>query len=965
MEKAFLRLVAEDIQTRFGQEISDIAIVFNNKRPITYLKKHLVDVYGKAIWSPQFYTIQEFFGQSSNELQATPLSQFFYLFELHNELLIKEGRDPESLEEFYPIAEIILSDFGQIDYDLVPVDQIYMELFDTTEIDITFQHFTEEQQSFIKQFWKSFSMKGHTAVQQRFLALWKRLPVLYNAFKEKLKQEKQTNFPTIYRELAEGKSEIQSFIKKYKKVLFVGFNALNRAEATLFKKWQDEDLALFYFDVDAHYLDDNLQEAGLFLRRNLFQTGLQNALGEAPNIIGNRNDEVNLYKSLGKNSEAKLLHNVLQKHEFDFKNETAAILLADESLLVPLLQSLPPIDLNITTGYPLIQSPIYGILDLWLEVQLLVSQQKKDKIPYQLLETFLSHPMTKVSWKQKQEIQLESSKKQLFEIPVAEINVSSSVLGSFFKPLQNPQDLIPKMIGLIDDLLSSLTLEGRTRLIESNLLIEAKKVLNQLHLGFEKLGNLSVLFQSGLIKKALSPINSAIEGDQLYGIQIMGLLESRCLNFDHVYILGANEGILPKTSSSATFLPNNLRKAYGLPVLENQDALSAYLFYRHFQYSDDIHLFFNGIVDESSSGEESRFIKQLDYETNFNFVQHAQVQPLLFPVQPQELLIEKKGEIWDKLFNSYIGSQKPISASAFTSYLMSPLQFFLKYVAEIKEPPTISQEFEMNKLGTVIHECMERLLTPLLSKNDFVPTSELQSALDLVDSVVIDEIAKQYESELQKLEDLNSLQRIMHKISSEYIRMYLQYDMDQYESIKIVELENDKDYLLDFEIEVNGKPEKVKLYGIIDRVDEVITKQGIRKLRIVDYKTGSDQVIFGNLEKVFAENTENKALLQTLFYAYVYEEKSGIQGLEPHLYVARRMREDGTLFRNKSGSMVFEDLILEDQKKVFVEFLREKLEELFNPEIPFKHNPEAQVYPSDPYGLFYRYSISEKAEEEV
>lgn len=168
MEKAFLRLVAEDIQAKFGQDISDIAIVFNNKRPITYLKKHLVDVYGKAIWSPQFFTIQEFFAQSSSNLQATALSQFFYLFELHNELLTKEGRDPETLEEFYPIAEIILSDFGQIDYDLVPVDQIYMELFDSTEIDLHFQHFTEEQQSFIKQFWKSFSMKGHTAVQQRF-----------------------------------------------------------------------------------------------------------------------------------------------------------------------------------------------------------------------------------------------------------------------------------------------------------------------------------------------------------------------------------------------------------------------------------------------------------------------------------------------------------------------------------------------------------------------------------------------------------------------------------------------------------------------------------------------------------------------------------------------------------------------------------------------------------------------------
>jgi len=426
-----------------------------------------------------------------------------------------------------------------------------------------------------------------------------------------------------------------------------------------------------------------------------------------------------------------------------------------------------------------------------------------------------------------------------------------------------------------------------------------------------------------------------------------------------------NEGILPKTSSSPTFLPNNLRKAYGLPVLENQDALSAYLFYRHFQYSDDIHLFYNGIVDESSTGEESRFIKQLMFETQFNFINHIQQQPLLFPNQPQELIIEKKGAIWNKLYDSYIVNKKALSASAFTTYLMSPLQFFLKYVAEIKEPPSISQEFEMNKLGTVIHNCMEHLLKAVLDEKDFVPTSELEKALEKVDGVVIQEIGRQYESEPHSLEDLNSLQRIMHKISSEYIKMYLQYDMEQYESIKIVELENDEDYHLDFEISIDGKPEMINLYGIIDRVDEVITKNGQHKLRIVDYKTGADQVIFGNLDKVFADNTENKALLQTLFYAYVYEQVSGLKGLEPHLYVARRMREDGTLFRNRSGSMVFEDLILEDQKKVFIDFLREKLEELFNPEIPFKHNPDAVVYPSDPYTLFYKYSIAEKAEEEA
>src|SRR5690606_22740774 len=260
----------------------EIAIVFNNKRPITYLKKHLADTYGHAIWSPQFYTIQEFFSLASEAEQVSQLTQFFYLYELHNELLGKEGHEPETLEEFYPIAEIILSDFSQLDYDLVNIDHIYMELYDTSKIDIEFQHLTKEQQDFIRKFWQSFSIAGHTGIQERFLKLWKRLPILYRAFKQKLIEHKQTNYPTIYRQLAEGELDSISLIKPFKKILFVGFNALNNAEAKLFKQWQELGKALFYFDADAYYLEDKQQEAGLFIRRNIFQTELQNALGEAP-----------------------------------------------------------------------------------------------------------------------------------------------------------------------------------------------------------------------------------------------------------------------------------------------------------------------------------------------------------------------------------------------------------------------------------------------------------------------------------------------------------------------------------------------------------------------------------------------------------------------------------------------------------------------------------------------------------
>jgi len=962
MYTPFLKLVAEDIQKRFGKDLSDIAIVFNNKRPITYLKKHLAETYNQAIWSPQFFTIQEFFGMSSNTEQVSQLTQFFYLFELHNELLVQEGAPIETLEEFYPIAEVILSDFSQLDYDLVNIEHIYMELFDTSLIDIEFQYLSKEQQDFIRQFWQSFSINGHTGIQERFLKLWKRLPKLYTLFKAKLALHKQSNFPTIYRDLAEGREDNPAFVQPFKKVLFVGFNALSKVETQLFKKWQDEDRAIFYFDTDSYYIDDLQQEAGLFIRRNLFQSELVNALGESPNIIGNRTDEINIYASTGKISQTKLLNQILIDNEKGDK--TSAILLADESLLVPLLQSLPDIKVNITTGFPLTQSPIFGILDLWMQVHQEISQQHKKKISYQMVETFLNNSLTRVSQDEKKENQNTIAEQQLFEIPLDNIKIGSSELPDFFKPLKSAKEVIPTLIDILDKLLASLAQDTQIKQIDANLLIETKKVLNQLQLGFSKMPELSILFQIGLIRKTIAPINSAIEGDPLDGLQIMGLLESRCLNFDNVYILGANEGILPKTSSGTTFLPNNLRRAYGLPILENQDALSAYLFYRHFQYSEGLHLFYNSIVDENSTGEESRFIRQLEFESKFRFKTYQQQQKIEFPPKNEELIIPKTGEIWQKMYDMYVKENRSISATALTTYLQSPLQFFLKHIAEIKEPPSISQEFEMNKLGTVIHNVMEHLFIPFKEKKGFTSTKVLLEAFPKVDEYITREIHKEFKTGLTTIDSLNSLQRIMHKIASEYIRMYLQYDIDHYESFRIIELENKDKYKIKFPIQINGKEELVTLYGIIDRVDEVIPKNDPTnpRFRIVDYKTGGDVVKFSTIEKVFCTNTENKALVQTLFYAYVFEQVTGFTNLEPHLYAARKMREEGTLF-NGSYGVRMEGQFLIEQKQEFVDFLRLTLEEMFNPEIPFKHNPDVKPYASDPYILFYQNAVNEETEE--
>lgn len=953
-QSSFLQQVAVDLKNRFGDDISDIAVIFNNNRPITYLKKYLADVYQKAFWSPHFFTIQDFFESSSSLEPAGQITQFFYLYELHNQLLEKEGLQAETLEEFFPIGETILSDFGQIDYELVPVDHIYTALFDTTRIDVEFGYLSEEQQKFLKEFWASFNQNKQTNVQIRFLKLWKRLPALYKAFKNKLTEKNQTNFPTLYRNLAENNPDIPSFIHPYKKLVFVGFNALNKAEETLFKKWQAEGKALFYFDCDAYYLDDNLQEAGLFIRKNIFKTKLDNALGEAKSTLAQRTEPVHLYSSLGEVSQTKLLHGLLQKQD-PKDNSSSAILLADENLLIPLLQSLPEHvskNINITAGFPLTQSPLYGIFDLWMKVHEEISFYKKKKIPYQWLDIFINHPLTKVSEQEKQDIQGYLYEKQLYEIEIEQINIETSTLPHFFKAISDSDKVIPTLIQLIRQLLTASEGDTQLKRIHTNLLIETQKTLNQLELGLQNLPIQSILFLMGLIRRVLGQVKSAIEGDPLRGTQVIGLLESRCLNFDNIYILGANEGVLPNTSPSLTFLPNNLRKAYGLPILENQDALSAYLFYRQFQYSKNIHVFYNSLMNQNSSGEESRFIKQLQFESSIPFIEHRQSQKVQAPPKYEELIIEKKGKVWNKMFESYIVKQKKISATALTTYLQSPLQFFLKYIAEIQEPPRIHQEFEMNTLGTVVHNVMESILLPYKNKDSFTSTSILKNELKNVSNHVLQEICRQYQEDFENLEALNSMQKIMHKIAEEYVKIYLQHDIHHYNEFKIIELENDEDYTLQFPIQINGKEEYITLFGIIDRVDQVVHKDGEIQTRIVDYKTGGDCLKFTDFKKMFGDKVGNKPFVQTLFYSYVFEKCTNYKNLEPHLYVARKMREEGTLFNTGKNSFIHGEKLVQ-LKEEFEIFLKETLEEIFNPEIPFKHNPEAEPYPNDPYLLFY------------
>lgn len=951
----FLRQVAADLLSRFGDDLKDVAVVLANKRPIVFLRKHLADIMGKPLWSPSFFTIQEFFRQSTTIPEASLLTQFFILHRLHNALLREEGRPEESPDEFYPLAETILSDFAQLDYDLVAPEQVYAELRDIALLQQRFPHLSADQQRFMRQFWESFSPGKQTAIQQKFLQLWGRLPRLYRRFKEELPRQKLTTMAGIYRDLAEGRAPNPYFIDRYKHVAFVGFNALSQCEVTLFTQWQEAGKALFFFDADDYYFSDDLQEAGLFLRKNIHQFGLRNALGGFPAMLGTKTGPIELTAVSGKVAQAKVLSKLLANRPVDGETPmSTAIILADESLLIPVLQSLPEgIDFNVTMGYPLIQSTLFGFIDLWLGVQQQLTANQGRTVHHLDVQAVITHPLGGVPSGDREALQEKIAANEWLEVPVRELQLETSSYPLFFAPQTGNDAMLQALQALLEGVLAYRYRTHSLRHVEAVLILAVKKAVNLLHEGLVHHPMLPTPFLCTLIRKALQGLSAPIEGEPLKGIQIMGLLESRCLDFDEVYIIGTNEGTLPNVTAVPTFIPDSIRRAHGLPVLENQDALSAYLFYRLLQYPKRITVVYNAVVDDSNSGEVSRFVRQLSFESRFTFVKSSQQQPIKTISVSPSLLIPKTGSVWQKL-SRYLNDADPerpkLSASALTTYLQSPLLFFLKYLAGIKEPPKIADEFEMNRLGSVVHRVMQDVYEQLKTESNVITAPAIREKIKALPQICLQALSKERYGEAGRIQTPNSMQRILLKVAEEYASVFLHYDATHAAPLRIVELENEKDYSVVFPITVRGESHTVKLYGIIDRVDEVNGKT-----RIVDYKTGRDEVKYNGLDTLFAPASakSNKAMIQTLFYTYVYEQVTGKRGVEPNLYIARRLRKEGPLFyMSGRGRYVAEGEELEAIKKQFVEFLRHTLEELFNPDVPFQHNPDAILYPDDPYREF-------------
>lgn len=947
---SFLFRVAEDLKARFGNQIGNIAIVFNNKRPTVFLRKYLAEVYAQTIISPEMLTVQEFMAMSTDKAIAHDISRFFILLDGYNQLLSEEGQEPVSPDFFYPMSQTILADFDQIDYELVSPDALYARLRDLGEIRQRFHEFTKEQQNFIEQFWSSFSAERQSVIQQKFIELWQRLPHLYQRFNQQLTDKKLTGIAKIYRHLAEGSAGKPDFINDYQAIAFVGFNALNRCEARLFKRWQDDGKALFYFDGDDYYYKDPMQEAGMFLRRNLKEYGLKNALGDFPGRLNNPGKQLRIYPVDGFSAQPKTLFFQLNEQNNPNENtknpEKRAIILADENLLIPTLQSLPENEiLNITMGLPIRQSQTFSIISFWLDFQEKINNAKRTRFPFsepELLQfTGLGLPgFTDSDAEEFLKKYAALSSEQAGET-IRQYNESCRLFFSRY----------PDGISCIDALKQLMALHlheqkrtDRLKNIEGNLILRVYQELNKLQDQLENYqAELSISLTLRLIRRCLSGLAAPVVGEPLEGLQIMGILESRCLDFDEVYWLGANEGTLPQHSTQNSFIPDSLRQAFGLPLSEDKDALSSYLFYRLCQKASKIHVFYNQLVDNNSSGEISRYVRQLAFESQITLSQkHYGFTPRTSTKSDKNNTLVKTAEVQQQLDNYLTEGGKSFSASALKTFMDCPRQFFARYIAKLPEPPETPEPFAPQILGTALHNVMQELYQPFEKSSDFVTEQEIKTMLENLTEVCRKNLLEVRSKGYFKDHHGDSQWQIAEKIVLENARLLLRHDQKQVAPFRVIGLEKKYKMAIPLVLSEEGRVENVNFSATIDRIDEVGGK-----IRIVDYKTGGDNLKVNNFADLFSSETKkgNPAAFQALFYAFLYHKEHG-QIPETHLYILKKIGEGQTQLDFQGEPLDTEKMMAD-----FEAYLGQLIGRICLSENDFYHNPNGKYCGYSPYAF--------------
>ena len=879
MNKTFLEYVAEDIIGKYGTDLSRIAVVFPNKRAALFLNEHLARIAGQPVWSPAYITISDLFRQHTDLKPADPIK---LICDIHKSFTKCTGID-ETLDHFYGWGQLLLADFDDIDKNMADADSIFCNLKDIHELD-DISYLDNEQKEMLARFFANFSDDIDSELKKRFLSLWSHFGDIYHDYNRRLTEQGIGYEGAIYRKVA---SE-QTLHLKYDKYLFVGFNLLQKVERLLFSRLMKEGKAKFYWDFDEYYMPTARAQQSASVPNNTasfaaYLTDFPNELDNTDrNIYANmrRPKRIRFISSPTENAQARFASNWLLENDRYKAGRKTAVVMCDESILLPIMHSLPPEadKVNITSGFPLAMTPVASLVMQLFDLYTLGLRKKGTAFNPHYLKKLMAHPYAR----HLQEMHLKGV--HLSQVHQKEeqqtIGDNSGCMGMAGMPYP------PTSAALLQHIATLVKQVGIATKQEGDALTQ-ESVFRM----FTILNRLAALADSGdllvdnttlrrLVSQLVGAASIPFHGEPVVGVQIMGVLETRNIDFDNVLLLSCNEGNMPKGVNDSSFIPYSIRKAHGLTTIDNKVAIYSYYFHRLLQRAGDITIAYNNSTDNGHTGEMSRFMLQLLVESgqkidHYSLTAKNQPTPLMpKPIEKDETALSKLEEM------------SRLSPSAINTYIRCKLAFYYQYIAHIKEPDSDPETIDNRMFGNIFHRAAYLIYKDITDHSPVIEKAHIQAYLSnrkLLASVV----DRAFEEEECKTN--NGLQIINREVIIEYITKLLKIDQ-QLCPFSILAMEEEAKVYTQLSFTtpsggalkggalVSSAPDKhynLTIGGIIDRLDVVTDKQtGKRRIRVVDYKTGNKpSSAIKSIEEVFdPKNIASKHsnyFLQAILYSLI------------------------------------------------------------------------------------------------
>lgn len=936
--ETFLKQVAHDLYNKTEGNFTKVAIVFPNKRASLFFNEYLAQESDRPIWSPTYVSISELFRQSSDLSIADPIKLVCDLYKVFQ----KATGSKETLDDFYFWGEMLIADFDDADKNMADTHALFSNLKDLNELMDNYDFLEEGQKEALSQFFHNFSINQVTELKQRFISMWNVLGDIYAEYKALLESQSIAYEGMLYRQVIE---QLDVEALPYNKYIFVGFNVLNKVEHTLFKKLNEAGKAMFYWDYDTFYLNKTPHEAGEFIRRNLRDFPSELPASFFDNL--NQPKEVTFIESPTENGQVRYLPQWIRENLTSQEKETAVVL-CNEALLQPVLHALPDNvkHINITMGFPLSQTPAYSFVNALMELHTSGYNPNNGRYLFAEVISVLKHPYTRQLSPEAEKLEQTLTRDNRFYPLPSELK-QDNVLELLFTPRRNNLDLCSmlsealKEVAVIYQQQAASHSDAFDQLYRESL-FKTYTLVNRFHTLIES-KELNV--QAGTFQRLLTRVMSSssipFHGEPAIGMQVMGVLETRNLDFRHLIMLSVNEGQLPKAGGDSSFIPYNLRKAFGMTTIDHKIAVYAYYFYRLMQRAEKVTLVYNTATDGINRGELSRFMLQFLIEWGYP-VLRKQLEAAQSPQDSTPIIIEKTPDIMERMKSVFDIRNNPkalISPSALNCYLDCPLKFYYKYVALLSAPDEVTADIDSAKFGSIFHYAAEHIYKDLTAHGKLISKENLETLLkdEVRLQTYVDNGFKELFFNLPPNEqpEYNGIQLINSAVIVKYIQQLLRNDL-RYAPFTFVGSE--QRIFENIEICTSTGDIQSRIGGIIDRIDS----KG-ESLRIVDYKTGGDADTPANVQSLFIpDKKRSNYVFQTFLYASIVckklREKNDSRLVAPALlYIHRAASEKYSPVIQMGEPRKPKEPVdnFAQHEGDFRENLKTLLEDIFNPDISF------------------------------